>query len=240
MTDNYRSVQSSGLDSGAFQLAPRIVEMPFRPDRGCRDVLNHQDPSERPECFLNRAYMRAVVGIEQSTDRRLADTELPSERNVGQCTLAHGPMERDLGGRYRVERYGVVTSARWTRQRDLLAQLEVGAERRDQRVLRFCECLLDRVAASQRALVTIEGLQGTLPLEQPRAQAVPADGQIVFVAVSEPSPTYHITRGGVPVCGVALDPDQRTLRIEQNDADAAGITTLPLCNQCESLWAAQD
>ena len=63
------------------------------------------------------------------------------------------------------------------------------------------------------ALVTIEGLQATLPLEQLPEPAVPADGQIVFVAVSEPSPTYHITRGGTPVCGFAMDPDQRTLRI---------------------------
>ena len=96
------------------------------------------------------------------------------------------------------------------------------------------------ISVGGSALVTIEGLQGTLPLEQPREQAVAADGQIVFVAVSEPSPTYHITRGGVPVCGVALDPDQRKLRIEQEDADAAGITTLPLCNECESLWVAEE
>ena len=96
------------------------------------------------------------------------------------------------------------------------------------------------ISVGGSALVTIEGLQAVLPLEQPREQAVPADGQIVFVAISEPSPTYHITRGGVPVCDIVLDPDQRTLRIEQEDADTAGITTLPLCNQCESLWVAEE
>ena len=86
------------------------------------------------------------------------------------------------------------------------------------------------------ALVTIEGLQATLPLEQLPEPAVPADGQIVFVAVSEPSPTYHITRGGTPVCGFAMDPDQRTLRILEEDAAAASITALRMCTDCQELW----
>ena len=52
------------------------------------------------------------------------------------------------------------------------------------------------ISVGGSALVTIEGLQATLPLEQSPETAVPADGQIVFVAVNEPTPTYHITRTG--------------------------------------------
>ena len=90
------------------------------------------------------------------------------------------------------------------------------------------------------ALVKIEGLQGTLPLEQTPATAVPADGQIVFVAVNEPTPTYHITRNGAPVCGFAFDPDDSKLKIPEQDATAAGITTLPMCAECEALWVKED
>ena len=84
--------------------------------------------------------------------------------------------------------------------------------------------------------MTIEGLQGTLPLEQPREQAIPADGQIVFVAVNEPTPTYHITRNRAPVCGFEFDPDESKLKIPEQDADAAGIKTLPMCTDCQELW----
>ena len=62
------------------------------------------------------------------------------------------------------------------------------------------------ISVGGSALVKIEGLQATLPLEQSPAAAVPAGGQIVFVAVNEPTPTYHITRNGAPVCGFAVRP----------------------------------
>ena len=42
------------------------------------------------------------------------------------------------------------------------------------------------ISVGGSALVTIEGLQAVLPLEQSPAQAVPADGQIVFVAIEQP------------------------------------------------------
>ena len=92
------------------------------------------------------------------------------------------------------------------------------------------------ISVGGSALVTIEGLQATLPLEQSPATAVPADGQIVFVAVNEPTPTYHITRNGSPVCGFEFDPDDSKLKIPEQDADAAGITTLPMCTDCQELW----
>ena len=92
------------------------------------------------------------------------------------------------------------------------------------------------ISVGGSALVKIKGLQATLPLEQSPPAEVPADGQIVFVAVSEPTPTYHITRNGAPVCGFEFDPDESKLKIPEEDADAAGITTLPMCADCQELW----
>ena len=96
------------------------------------------------------------------------------------------------------------------------------------------------ISVGGSALVTIEGMQATLPLEQLPAAEFPADGQIVFVAVNEPTPTYHITKNGVPVCGFKFDPDDSKLKIAADDADAAGITTLPMCAECEALWVKED
>ena len=92
------------------------------------------------------------------------------------------------------------------------------------------------ISVGGSALMTIEGLQGTLPLEHAQERAIAAAGQIVFVAVNEPTPTYHITRNGAPVCGFEFDPDESKLKIPEQDADAAGITTLPMCTDCEELW----